>query len=147
LSTLNSFVLPYTFVPDEGEPPPPIVEVDIRGPAGAAPYACLMDSGANHSALPASSIEDFAIPAENLVATRVRTAAGFRPGLALSRSDLLTVEINGEGIPIQPYFLLDRDELTGEEWEEHDPVLGRDFFLGFEEVVFLQGTQEVHLRR
>jgi hypothetical protein len=147
LSTVDSFVLPYVFVSDEGKPPPPIVEVDIRGPAGVAPYACLVDTGANHCALPASAIDDFGVPVDHLFATQVRTAGGPRPGLALSRPDLLVVEIKGESIPIQPYFLLDRDELTGEEWEEHDPVLGRDFFLGFEEVAFLQKGQEVHLRR
>jgi hypothetical protein len=147
LSTASSIRLSYVYVPDEGDPPPPVIEVDIRGPAGVAPYACLLDSGANHSAFPASSIDDFGIATDDLVATRVRTAGGLRPSLGLRRPDLVIVEIEEQRIPIQPYFLLDRDDLIRQEWEEHDPVLGRDFFLGFEEVAFSQTRQEVHLRR
>jgi hypothetical protein len=123
------------------------VEVDVRGPAGTRSYSCLLNTGADHSALPASSIDDLEIPLADLVATRVRTVGGWRPSLALRRPDMVTVDIDGADVPIQPYFLLDRDELTGDEWEEHDPVLGRDFFLGFEEVAFLQRRQQVHFRR
>ena len=79
--------------------------------------------------------------------TRVRTAGGLRPSLELRRPDLVVVEIENQRIPIQPYFLLDRDDVTQEEWEEHDPVLGRDFFLGFDEIAFSQSRQEIHLRR
>ena len=148
MSVLEPVVLPYVFAPEEGDPPAPIVEVEIRSPAGMRQYACLLNSGSDHSALPASLIDDLEIPLEELVATEVATGGGgWRRSLALRRPELLAIEIDGHETPIRPCFLMERDELTGDEWEEDVPVLGRDFFLGFTEVVFCQAAQEVHLRR
>lgn len=148
MSVLEPVVLPYVFAPLEGDPPAPIIEVDFRSPVGLRQYACLLNSGSDHSALPVSLIDDLEIPLEELVATDVATGGGTQRGtLALSRPELLAVEIDGTEVPIRPCFLLERNELTGEEWEEEVPVLGRDFFLGFTEVAFRQAAQEVHLRR
>lgn len=148
MSVLEPVVLPYVFAPLEGDPPAPIVEVVFRGPVGLRQYACLLNSGSDHSALPLSLIDDLEIPPEDLVATDVATGGGTqRRTLALSRPELLAVEVDGREIPIRPCFLLERNELTGEEWEEEVPVLGRDFFLGFTEVAFRQSAQEVHLRQ
>lgn len=148
MSVLEPLVLPYVFAPLEGDPPAPIVEIIFRSPVGLRQYACLLNSGSDHSSFPASLIDDLEIPPEELLATEIATGGGaWRRTLALRRPELLTVDVEGEDVSIRPCFLMERDELTGDEWEEEVPVLGRDFFLGFTEVAFRQSAQEVHLRR
>jgi hypothetical protein len=146
LSAVSPVTLGFVPVPDGDVPPAPFIEVGIETPTGLVTYVWLVDSGANLSFLPADAIEEFGLDREDLTDARITTGANMRAALELPAGAHLWVAVEGLRVPITPYFLLNTDPEGNGEFQDADPILGRDFFLGFAEVAFCQEKRELHLR-